>query len=127
MRLNTDAFAETGGSAALTGAGSHRNVIFTGVGARLGTSYTLNGGTLDPLLSLGWEHASDMVAASQSLAFAGGPAFSVVGAPLARNAFAIKAGFDLHLWALDMGLSYVGRHGNDANENAIQFSLATRF
>jgi outer membrane autotransporter protein len=56
--LNNDGFSETGGLAALTGAGNVDNLGYSTLGLRLATLYALpNGTTLVPRATLAWQHA----------------------------------------------------------------------
>jgi hypothetical protein len=85
--------------------------LFTSLGARFGTSYDLAGGKLMPWISLSWEHASDTVSAAQGLAFSTGPAFSVTGALIGRDALAVQIGAGLKLAGFHLNLLYAGRNG----------------
>jgi len=125
--LSTDSFAETGGSAALSGTARDRSVLFSDVGARLSTSYLLGDTLLTPHASLAWEHASGDIAAIQSLSFGGGTAFNVTGAPLARDAAAVEAGIGATIGGWTLGVDYSGRAGNGASENGVRLRIGTTF
>jgi outer membrane autotransporter protein len=126
-RVQKDAFAETGGIAALSGGGTDQNVLFTSFGGRFDTSYDFADGELTPWISLGWEHASDTVSAAQGLAFSTGPAFSVKGAPIGRDAFKVQAGAGLALGGIHLNLLYAGRTGGTSSENSVRLNLQTSF
>lgn len=125
--LSTDGFAETGGSAALSGTARDHNLLFSDVGARISAQYDLGDTVLSPHASLAWEHAAGDVSVQQGLAFAGGPVFNVAGAPIARDAAAIEAGLGLAIGNWTLGLDYTGRAGNSANENGVRVRIGTTF
>lgn len=126
-RVQKDAFAETGGIAALSGGGTDQDVLFTSLGGRFDTSYDFAEGKLTPWISLGWEHASDTVSAAQGLAFSAGPAFRVRGAPIGRDAFEVQAGAGLALGGIHLNLLYAGRNGGTSSENSVRLNLQTSF
>jgi autotransporter-associated beta strand protein len=125
--LDTDAFSESNGLAALRGGAASRSVIFSTFGARLATTYTFEGGSLEPHISLGWQMGSNDLTAQQGLAFANGPAFIVSGAPLSRSAFATGAGLRLTLGRIGVDILYRGRLGDRVTQNALQASLNASF
>jgi hypothetical protein len=74
-----------------------------------------------------WQHAWGDVTPVSTLAFAGGDAFQVTGAPIAEDALLLKAGFDVDVTAgAKLGLFYAGQLASDAADNSIQgrFSVA---
>jgi uncharacterized protein with beta-barrel porin domain len=124
--LNTDSFNESAGTAALNGTSANRDVVFTTLGSRFGTSFDLpGGGTLSPLVSFGWEHTGDDLTPHEALEFAGGgQAFTVGGAPLARDSFATEAGFGLGLnHDFSVNLFYAGRIAGAVTENSVNATL----
>jgi subtilase-type serine protease len=129
-KLRTAAFSESAGTAALNGASASRDIIFTTLGSQFGTTYDLpGGGTLSPLVSLGWDHGSNNVTPTENLSFAsGGSVFTVVGTPLARNSFATEAGFKLGLSDMfNVNLFYEGRVSGTVTENSVNAGLNIGF
>lgn len=126
-RLSTDGFAETGGAAALGSGGYANDATFTTLGARFSRQFTTGGTAFDLHASLGWRHAFADAPAAR-LSFAGGDAFTVYGLPIARDALALQAGFDVKLGATSrLGFSYDGQFASGAMENAFKASFSTRF
>jgi uncharacterized protein with beta-barrel porin domain len=101
--------------------------LFTSLGGRFDTHYDFAGGQVTPWISLGWEHASDTASAAQSVAFSAGPAFSVTGAPIGRDALAVEAGAGLALGGVHLNLLYAGRQGGASRENSLRLNLQTSF
>lgn len=126
-RLSTDGFDETGGAAALGSGGYANDATFTTLGARVSRQFTTGGTAFDLHASLGWRHAFAEAPAAR-LSFAGGDAFTVYGLPIARDALALQAGFDVKLGAASrLGFSYDGQFASGAMENAFKASFSTRF
>ncbi|MGO4832235.1 autotransporter domain-containing protein, partial [Rhizobiaceae sp. 2RAB30] len=77
---------------------------------------------------LGWRHAFGDVNPETGLAFAGGAAFAVQGAPIARDAAVIEAGLDTSLTdKATFGLTYQGQLASDGQEHGFNARLAVRF
>ena len=83
-------FNESGGSAALSGQAQKQRLTTSLAGVRgqwqpEGTAIALRG-------MLGWRHAYGGLKHSATLAFDQGPAFSVAGTPIARDAARVELG-----------------------------------
>ena len=88
--LRVRGFNESGGSAALSGQAQKQRLTTSLAGVRgqwqpEGTAIALRG-------MLGWRHAFGGLRPSATLAFDQGPAFSVAGAPIARDAARVELG-----------------------------------
>ena len=128
--LHTDGFTETGGAAALSGAAREDNTGFTTLGLRASTVYLMpNGMTVAPHGSLAWQHAFGDVAPTASLAFVAGSApFTIAGAPIARDAALVDAGFDVLLTPrATFGLSYVGELAGNAQDQSVKGAFSLKF
>jgi fibronectin-binding autotransporter adhesin len=129
LRVNSDGFTEAGGAAALTGTGSSYGFGASTLGARaefgLGASAPLTLRTM-----LGWRHVFGQVNPSANLAFANtsAAAFSVAGAPIARDAMEAELGL---LWRvngrLSAELSYIGDIAADAHDHAVRGRIIFAF
>ncbi|HEY4202098.1 MAG TPA: autotransporter domain-containing protein [Devosiaceae bacterium] len=127
VRLDTDGFGETGGSAALSGNGSSADAAFTTIGVRASTEMhwgetqaTLRGG-------LGWRHAFSDDPTTLN-AFAGGGDFRITGAPLTRDSAVVEAGLDLGLSAnASLGLTYKGQFADGIQNHALSARLTVGF
>jgi len=128
VNLRSDAFGETGGSAALTARGSTTATSFSTLGVRASTSFALQGMDLTLRGTLAWRHAFGDVTPLATFAFTGGSAFTVAGVPIARNAALVEAGLDLAITpGATLGLSYTGQLATDAQDHAFKGNLAVRF
>lgn len=129
VHLDTDSFQESGGVAALSGAGESTDNGFTTLGLRAAS--TLAAGPVPVTLraEAGWVHAYGDVTPASTLAFAGGSSsFDVQGAPIARDAAALSAGIDVTLAkSAVLGLSYQGQLASGAEEHGLNGRLSIRF
>jgi outer membrane autotransporter protein len=130
VNLHTDGFLETGGIAALAGAPTTTQVGYSTIGLRVATSMALPGGTtLIPRGSVAWQHAFDDVVPTAALALINtGGTFTVAGAPLARDAALVEAGFDLRLWPqVTFGVSYSGQLAGSVQDHAVKGQFSAKF
>jgi outer membrane autotransporter protein len=130
VRVSTRGFTETGGAAALTGAGNSDGVGYSSLGLRAAAQYVLeNGIVLRSRASLGWQHAFGELSPSTALTFAStDAAFAVAGVPIARNVALIDTGFDVDISAnARLGIGYVGQLARDAQDHAVKGSFRVRF
>lgn len=76
----------------------------------------------------GWHRAYGEVAPLSSQAFAGGNAFTVAGAPTARNALVLEAAADADLsGSTRIGLRYNGQIARYSDQHSVNANLAMRF
>jgi outer membrane autotransporter protein len=96
VHVHTGAFQESGGPAALAGAGTDQNIGYSSLGVRTATVVPIFDGTvLTPRVSLFWQHAFGDINPVAALAFQGtGAGFSTAGVPIAREAALIEGGID---------------------------------
>ncbi|MBN8940691.1 MAG: autotransporter domain-containing protein [Rhizobiales bacterium] len=128
VNVSTDGFSEKGGAAALTGRGEASGVTFTTLGLRAASEFMLGAMGVTARGTLGWRHAFGDTVPAASLAFAGGGAFSVSGAPIARNAAVVEAGIDVMLTpAATLGLSYGGQFGSGVTDQTVKGTFGLRF
>lgn len=128
VSLHTDSFTEQGGAAALSANSGSTNITFTTLGLRGEHAMTL--GTIDATLRgmVGWQHAFGDTTPDSIHAFSAGNAFSIAGAPIARDSAVIEAGLDLNLTPeATFGLSYTGQIASDAYDHGFKANLAVRF
>ncbi|MEP7453673.1 autotransporter domain-containing protein [Phyllobacterium sp. SB3] len=127
--LKTDSFQEDGGDGALSGLSGSSDVTTTTLGLRLSRQFVLSETTtLTARGMLGWNHAFGDVTPERELAFAGGAPFSIEGLPIAKNAFAVEAGFDVGIGkSTTLGLAYTGQFSGDTRDNAVKADLTVKF
>jgi hypothetical protein len=53
--------------------------------------------------------------------------FSVTGAPIGRDAFAMQTGVGLALGGIHLNLLYTGRNGGGSSESSVRLNLQTSF
>ena len=125
------AFAETGSIAALSGNEKSDSATYTLLGLRADLADMALGAdmALSPRLDLGWQHALAGIAPYQTVSFVNtGSSFDVLGTPLARDAAALQAGFDLKVGASTMlSLSYDGSFSPTVENHAIRGALSWHF
>lgn len=128
IRLRTDGFTETGGAAALNVESETTNTTFTTLGLRAEAPLSLGSTSVNLKGSLGWRHAYGDIIPVSTQAFAGGDAFSVAGAPIAKDTALLEAGLDFDVTrASTLGLSYIGQYGSGARQNGFKASFNIKF
>jgi outer membrane autotransporter protein len=128
--LDTNAFSEQGGIAALAGSSTSDDVGYTTTGARIATNIPLQDGMmLTPRASAAWQHAFGDLTPGAALTFQStGIGFDIAGVPLARDAALVEGGFDLRINPNAMvGLSYTGQIAGSTNDHAVKGNLTWRF
>jgi outer membrane autotransporter protein len=125
VRLRSDAFTETGGPAALSGARISDTSSYSTLGVRLGTAadanFVVNG-------SIAWRHAFGDIVPEARLAFAGGSGFTLGGTLLNRDEAAIEGGVAVPVApGLTLGIRYDGTIGHRSSDHSIQGALTLAF
>jgi outer membrane autotransporter protein len=116
--------------AALAGGASKEDVGYSTLGARAAVTQVLpDGKVLIPRVSLAWQHAFGGLTPTANLAFqSAGIPFTVAGAPIARDAALVDAGFDLRVTArATLGVSYVGQLANTAQDHSVKGNFSWKF
>ncbi|ALM85474.1 hypothetical protein ASB57_23125 [Bordetella sp. N] len=112
-------FSEDGGSAALHGDSDRNHVTTSTVGVRGRLNTEIAGQPARLRASLGWRHAMGGVDPERTMAFDTGPAFTVQGAPIARNALVGEVGAEMAISrSATLGVSYSGQFGDGNRQNA---------
>jgi outer membrane autotransporter protein len=130
VTTHTDAFTESGGAAALSGAGANHSVVYSTLGVRAATSIVLAPDrVLIPRVSAAWQHAFNGVTPTAGLAFVNtGVGFTVAGLPVTRDSALVEAGADLAFGRnVSVGLSYVGQLAAHAQDHAVNGRGVWRF
>ena len=123
--MNTDGFTETGGeTAALTSQDMTTENTFSTFGVRGSTQLDTDMAKTTLHGMLGWQHAYGSVTPTSDLAFNTGAAFTISGVPIARDALAIEAGFDVALSpSATLGASYSGQIAQDTQGHAFKINF----
>ncbi|AEC18768.1 autotransporter [Pusillimonas sp. T7-7] len=128
VSLHTDRFGETGGDAALTSQSDNTDVTFSTLGVRV--AYTIDVGGLDATLTglAGWRHAFGDHTPISTHAFSAGDAFSIAGAPIARDSAVVEAGVDLKLTSTaTLGIAYIGQLSGSSHDHGLKANVAIAF
>ena len=125
IRLKTKGFNETGGTTALTASSETNSRTFTTLGVRGALELT---DRLQARGLVGWRHAFDDIDPSSTFRLAGGSAFTVEGAPTARNAAVAEFGFEDRLSdQAVLSLAYHGRYGDGVSDYGVNAGLKVTF
>lgn len=130
LNQRSQGFAETGGAAALRSDGSTDRITTVTLGLRGKTSLEIAGAETRLTAGLGWRHAAGDVAPGLRLSFvqAGNLAFTVTGAPVARDAAVLDLGVQVALGRrAALGLSYSAQVGQGVTDNSGSLYLKVRF
>ncbi len=135
LHQSTDSFTETGGSSALSVEDGTNDLFSTTFGLRGATHVTfhdpasLNTHSADLSASAGWKHLIGDVTPSSTASFASGSsAFTVDGAPLARDAFSYNANATLPIDnAASLTFSYQGQLASEAQAQSIMGTFKWKF
>jgi autotransporter-associated beta strand protein len=125
VAVHTGAFVETGGLAVLSGAGKTDTQTYTALGLRLAErELSLAAMDFGIHADLGWSHALEGRTPSQTLAFATGRDFAVLGAPVGSDAATIQLGFDLAIASTgSLSIGYDGSFSDSSFSHAIRGGL----
>ncbi|MDM8346874.1 autotransporter domain-containing protein [Pseudochrobactrum sp. sp1633] len=128
VNLQTRGFSEQGGSAGLHAGSQTTNTTFTTLGVRASTQFELGRISAAAHGTFGWKHGLGDLTPLSVQAFSAGDAFTISGAPLAKNAAVLEAGFDMKLTpGAVLGVSYQGQIASDARQHGFKANLAVRF
>ncbi|KTT03410.1 autotransporter [Pseudomonas oryzihabitans] len=127
VHLQTDGFHERSGALALDNPRQNTDVTFSTLGVRL-ASKPLGDWKVVPSATLGWRHAFGDTTPEHEAAFAGGPNFTVVGAPIAREAAVVQGALDMALTeTVSLGLGYDGQLSGRSKDQDLNAKLSWRF
>jgi outer membrane autotransporter protein len=128
VRASTNGFVEQGGSAALQSSGDVVATTFATLGLRVEQELALEGISATLRGEIGWRHAFGDVDPQVDLAFDGGDAFRVVGAPVSVDSAVLSAAVDFKLAPQStFSVGYGGQLGMDASNHAVSAALKIGF
>jgi len=127
--LKPSAFTESGSVASLSGAEHTDSLNYSILGLRYAfLDMTLGDMNLMPRLDAGWQHALTRFVPGQSSTLVDpGQSFQVLGTPVAQDAAAIQAGFDLRMGSATLFIAYDGSFASTAESHAFHGGLNWRF
>ncbi|MGE8667930.1 MAG: autotransporter domain-containing protein [Achromobacter mucicolens] len=121
-------FSESGGSAALNGQSDSNKQTTSTLGLRGLMNFTVGQTEGRVQATLGWRHAFGDVQPESTMSFDGGQAFTVAGAPIARDAALAELGVETALTRnATIGLNYTGQFGGGNRENAGSVHMTWRY
>lgn len=130
-RLGSARFAETGAAnAALDGSTGSQDLTLASMGVRGHADWNLAAGTLRLQGTLAWQRAGGAARhGAAELGFAaGGPAYGVTGAALARNSAVADLGLSLRHGAdSSFGVAYAGQWSGQSRDHGLRLSVEHRF
>jgi outer membrane autotransporter protein len=130
VNVKTNDFKETGGAAALTSTdGASDDYLVTTLGGRLEVGLPVGDGNIGVTAMAGWRHvgSGDQYTPIR-MQFASGPAFDIVGPPIARDAAALALQVSAKLGAsTEFDLGYSGMVSSGLNDHGIRAALRFRF
>jgi fibronectin-binding autotransporter adhesin len=128
VSTKTDDFEEDGGPAALSSDSETNDNTFTTLGLRAAVGFNLGEMPASFRAMAGWRHAFGDVEPETTFAFEGSEDFVIAGAPIARDAAVLEAGFDLAISSdATFGIAYSGEIGDDAQDHGLNATLAVEF
>jgi len=128
VNLDTDAFQESGGAAALSGASDSEAIFASTIGIRWSMDWQANDLPLSFTGMLGWRHIAGDVAPSSSFAFAGGSPFIINGVTMPEDAAVVRLGVSAKVTkTARLTLSYSGEFGKGLQSSAAQANLSASF
>lgn len=128
VNVHSNGFTEQGGAAALSVHSGSNAVTFTTLGLRASTDFDIGAAKATARGMLGWRHGVGDITPAISQAFAGGDAFRVAGAPIARDAATLEAGLDFAVTpAATLGVAYQGQIGSKTREHGFRADLSIKF
>ena len=128
VNVHSNGFSETGGAAALTVQGGSNDTTFTTLGIRAATDFDIGAAKATARGMIGWRHGYGDVTPAVSQAFSGSSAFTIAGAPIARDAAIIEAGLDFAITPqATLGIAYHGQVGSKASDHGVRADLNVKF
>lgn len=128
VALDTDAFTEQGGDAALSVAADKSEVTFTTLGVRTASRFELGGGAVTASGTLAWRRASGDIEPTARFAFAGGSSFIIAGAPIGKDAAVVELGLEARLSpAATFGLAYGAQFAGASTDQTVRGGLSVKF
>jgi outer membrane autotransporter protein len=125
VSIDTDAFEESGGAAAVSGEDGETSASFSTVGVRGAMAL----GAVRLRGSLGWRHALDAEAGQSTLTFADGDTpFTIAGAAIDEDAVDASFGIDIELGGgARLGAAYTALIGDRTEDRGVRANFILPF
>lgn len=123
---SSDAFAETGGTAALAVGKADQTTTFLSLGGRV--QFNLGEPGFQPYASAAWNRAfDDRSAVIASRFLSGTTEFAVLGTALPKNSAELEAGFEFTTGRVRLGAAYSGTLASDRNTHGARVTARIAF
>ena len=123
---SSDAFAETGGTAALAVGKANQKATFLSLGGRV--QFNLGKPGFQPYASVAWNRAFDDRSAVIASRFVSGTnGFAVLGTALPKNSAEVEAGFEFTTGSVRLGAAYSGTLASDRNTHGARVTARIAF
>lgn len=127
VHFSNDGFSEHGGVSALNGQDGNTNTLFTTLGVRASTSFDIGSTATTLHGTAGWQHAAGDDPESV-LAFTGGDAFTIRGAPIAKDTAIVRVGLEFAVAPnATLGVAYSGQLATGVSDNGVTGNLSIKF
>ncbi|MCD2172300.1 autotransporter outer membrane beta-barrel domain-containing protein [Rhizobium sp. C4] len=128
VSVQTDAFSERGGLAALTATRGNTDVTFTTLGLRGSTDLAIGEQMVSATGTVAWRHAVGNTTPTTSFNFAGSNPFGIAGTPGAKDSALVDLGLSTKLnSALSLGVSYTGQFGDGTRSQGVRANFNVKF
>ncbi|WP_136660960.1 autotransporter domain-containing protein [Nitratireductor sp. XY-223] len=125
IKLHTDGFKESGGRAAVSASSGTGDATFTTLGVRSAVSLNQQ---IRATGMAGWRHAFEGVDQASVFTFSGSAPFTILGAPIAEDAFIAELGIEARLsQAFMLEATYAGQYGSHTTENGFNAQMMVWF
>jgi autotransporter-associated beta strand protein len=122
----SDAFTETGGTAALALGKANQKATFLSLGGRV--QFNLGKPGFQPYASAAWNRAFDDRSAVIASRFVSGTTgFGLLGTALPKNSAEVEAGFEFTTGAVRLGAAYSGTLASDRNTHGARVTARIAF
>lgn len=128
LALNRDAYAETGGDAALSADAATSAIGLATFGLRSANLLVDTGSRTSLKGELAWQHAMGDLDGSLSQSFAGGADFTVAGAPIATDSVALQVALEQVMGdGATLGLVYDGAFADGLVQHSLSGRVEAKF
>lgn len=128
VNLDTEAFHESGGAAALSDASGNEAIAASTIGIRWSMDQVTSDLPFAMSGMVGWRHIAGDITPSSRLAFTGGSPFIIEGVEMPRDALLAKVGISAKLSkSARLTLGYSGEFGKGLRSSAMQANLSANF
>lgn len=128
VNQRAEGFTESGGANALHIGSQDMDTGFSTLGLRGKTSFALNSAQVFAKGSIGWRYAIGDVRPTASQSFAGGSAFDISGAPIARNQAVVDLGLGVQVARnATVSVSYSGQFASGVTDQGVMGALNIAF